>query len=81
MIKEAFEKWLADGGMTDQGVMGELMRKAFEAGWNAARAEPRSDAAEATGGRRITLTEDQAREVLRDNTATFTPEQSATLKG
>ena len=59
MVKEAFEKWVATDGLSlarevpAAAMLDEFMFKTFQAGWNAARAEARSDAADATGGRSI----------------------------
>lgn len=53
MVKEAFEKWLASLNVRpgpDTSLYQDYA-KAFEAGWSAARAEARSDAADPTGGR------------------------------
>lgn len=48
MVKEAWLKWIGNQGGVDPTA---VLCEAFEAGWNAARAELRSDAAVPVGGR------------------------------
>lgn len=55
-VVHAFEKWLAGSGLmlAQESITAKIdtfMFQVFEAGWNAARAEPRSDAAVPVGGR------------------------------
>ncbi len=59
LIKEAFETWVGNSNGVQPTV---ALKEAFEAGWNAARAEPRSDAASPTGGRMA----DAVREAVED---------------
>lgn len=69
LMKQAFDKWRAEWpnghdvphAMFNHDIPLDIVLQIFEAGWNAARAEARSDAAVAAGGRdlRDPLTPDQ----------------------
>ena len=59
MMKQAFNKWRAElpnghdvpHAVFNHDIPLDIVLQIFEAGWNAARAEARSDASQATGGR------------------------------
>jgi hypothetical protein len=57
LVDQALERWkkTEDGVIYGGLLTNEELRKVFEAGWNAARAETRSDAAQASGGRSLDL--------------------------